>query len=300
MTARRASMAQRRRSVRFASALALAALTAAAALPFERTGVMLGLISLAGLLALWAVLRYPRPGGASGDLASRLNAAARLVVLAGLALALAAFGVSRWGAERAGIAALCPGQSAQMGRWNLALGQITPVAGEGFTALQAEIAARSGNRPAIKLSPQLRAYFGPAAGSDSAVRAHLWGGDLAVRLAAYDPRKGCLTLEASWLPLLGWMRIGCWLAALGAAVMALAAFASIWWRSAARTRIAMRREDRPLPAGAAKPAPKRRDWRLAALSAGSFGTNSLTSAASSEPNACEFLALNHLNIVISG
>ena len=251
--------AQARRSVRFWAAVAVAALAAAAALQLASPGRGLLLTSICGLFALALALRYPRPPAAASNLATRLNGAARLIFLAGLALALAAFAWSRLGAQQTRIAALCAGQSAQMGRWNFALGEIAPVAGGGFTALQAGLSAQRDKRPVIALTPQLRDYFAVASDAAADARAQaqvrwpVWDGELAVGFAAYDARSGCMALEASWWPLLGIAQLGSWLAALGAATMALAALASLGWRRAARQRIAMRREDRPLPrAGAAR------------------------------------------------
>lgn len=261
------SIAQSRRRTRFVAAAALAALAIVALFQFERSGAALALLTIAALPVLWAQLRHPRPGGAGTDLAGKVYRGGWWLVAAGLAVALVAFAVSRLVAERASVAALCPGQSAQLGRWNLALADVTPVAREGFTALQAQIAARRDGAPAIKLSPQLRSYFAPAAAfaADSAVRERAWNGDLVVRLTAYDSRKGCLALHASWQPFLGFAKFGSGLAAAGSALMAAIAFGSLSWRQAARARIDMRREDRPLPGGNAHLAKQQPVWQLCAI-----------------------------------
>ncbi len=240
-------LAGKRRSLRFWVSAALAGLIAASAIQLEAPGPELVPTALAVLAALWLALRHPRPAADRANRTNRFHAAARLILLAGLAIAAAAFAISHLGGQRARIAALCEGQSAKMGGWNFALAAITPVAGDGFTALEASLAAQRGAASPPLLKPQLRSWFLPARERGTASRARLWNGDLALRFADYDAPRACMALDASWRPLAGLAQLGGWLAAMGAALMALAALGSLRWRSKARARIAMRREDRPLP-----------------------------------------------------
>lgn len=240
-------LADQRRLLRFTASTALAALICALVAQLGNAGPRHWLAWLASAAALWPVLRYPRPAGLGAGRTDALNAAGRLILIAGLALLLAAYAAARLGEQRARIGTLCEGQSAQMSGWNLRLERITPVAGNNFTAIEAKVLASRGDARPIVLEPQLRSTLTPGPAPDSASRTALWAGDLALAVSAFDPVSGCLGLDASWRPFAGWARIGGWLAAIGAALMALVAFDALRWRRNARERIAMRRQDRPLP-----------------------------------------------------
>lgn len=258
-----------RRALRFWAAATLAPLAAAAALQLDSPGPGLLVNAIAALVPLSAVLRDPVPPGGWSGPAPGPDHAARLLVLAGLAVALGAFAWSQLGAQQARIARLCEGQSAQMGRWNFALGEISPVAGSGFTALQASLAARRGEHEPVALAPQRRDYFLPASAADATIRTRLWDGDLDVRFTGFDATGGCAALDAAWSPFRGLARLGSWLAALGAALLAVLALVSMRWRTRARARIAMRREENPLPGASAAPAAAPRlppRWQLIAAS----------------------------------
>ncbi len=291
---RSGGVADARRSVRFWASAALALLIAAAVIQLDVPGPGLMLAGVAAAAALWPVLRHPRPAGTSPDRASKLNASARLVLLAGLAIVGAAFAVSHTGEQRARMASLCDGQSADMGHWKFDLTDIVPVGGHGFTALQASIAAQRSNAPPVMLKPQLRFYFMPAPNDGAPGRAQLWDGDLALHFAGYDASKGCIELTFAWRPFAGLARLAGWLAALGAALMAVVALGSIRWRSNARKRIAMRREDRPLPGSSPARAGKPAMWPIgkvliACLIVGLAGTLALIWAAGQPRTAAPVL-----------
>lgn len=244
---RSSGIADTRRSLRLWAALALAAGTLTTVQWIDQPGpgkLLAGLVSLAGL---WIVLRHSRPRGTGVTRADMLNLAGLLALFAGLALFLLALAVSHGGEQRTQIAALCEGQSAQMGDWKLKLTRTTPVAGEGFTALEAAFSVSRSNAMPLLLEPQLRAEFGDKPPADRASRAHLWNGTFTLAFTSFDPRTGCLALNAVWRPFAGWTWIGSWLAGMGSLAMGQAALGSIRWRLAARKRIAMRRTERPLP-----------------------------------------------------
>lgn len=240
-------IADARRSVRFWAPVVLALLAAFSAAQIDSAGPGWALAVLAMAAPIYFILRYPRPRGASPDRATKITAVARLLVFGGLVVAMGAFAISRGTQQQALIGSLCEGQSAQMGEWNFALPKITPVAGPGFTALQSEIAARRGESAPLTLNPQLRAYFALTEAVIMPSRARRWDGDLSLSFSGYDTPSGCIKLSATWRPFAVWASIGLWLAALGAALLALVAASSLRWRANARERIAMRREDRPLP-----------------------------------------------------
>ncbi len=260
---RSSGVADARRTLRFRAAAALAVMLAATVIQLDQPGPGRVLAALAGLAALCLVVRSPRLAGAYPDRAGRLHAAARLILVAGLVVVIGAFAASHASEQRARIAVLCTGQSAQLGPWRLTLAGINPVAGAGFTALQADLAARIGAGEPVLLAPQLRTGFGQALQADAPARARLWNGDLSLRFTGYDAASDCMALDALWRPFAGLARLGGWLAALGAAALALVALGSLRWRRRARARIAMRREDRPL-AFARRPASKLPKWTVPA------------------------------------
>ncbi len=250
---RSSGLADFRRRLRFAASAALVALICAGAMRLDQGSAALWLAGIAGISALWLVLRYPRPAGTAPDRPGLVHRAGRLMLLGGLALMLGALVVSRGGEQRAAIPALCESQGAVLAGWELRLTRIIPVAGDGHTAIEAGITASRAQGEPITLAPQLRSYFSAQSALDPASRVSIWRGDLALKVPAFDPLTGCITLAVSWRPLAGLARLGGWLAALGAGLMALIALGSLHWRRNARDRIAMRRSERPLP-GPAKPA----------------------------------------------
>jgi tetratricopeptide (TPR) repeat protein len=237
------------RTVRFWGAVGLAIALAASAITLEDGGTVLVVAALVGLFALILVLRLRPPGLADG---LRLVGAARIALLVALAGALLALGWSRIGEQRVRGATLCAGQSLQLGTWNLGLKDIQPVAGPGYTALRAGLAARQGWGEKVALAPELREPMIPGLVTGEGVVARLPLGDLAVAVTRHDRVNDCVDLDARWRPLAGWAGGLLLLAALAAGLLALAAAQSLVWRANARARIAMRREDRPLP-GAAPP-----------------------------------------------
>ncbi len=257
-------LADERRLLRLIAPAALAALVAAIAGRLDSDSPALWLAGLGSAAALWLVLRHPRPAGTPPDRPGALHRTGRVLLLAGLALLLAGLVASRGGEQQARIGALCEGQSAQMGNWNLKLERVTPVAGEGFTAIEASFRASREQGLPMLLEPQLRSSWLPGAAPDPASRVALWSGDLELVLSRFDPVTGCLAITASWLPLAGAARSGGWLAVFGALLMAMVALSSLRWRIIAGERIAMRREERPLPTGQST-AKARRIWPLVGL-----------------------------------
>lgn len=244
---RRGGLADRQRRLRFRAAALLALALACVALLLDRNGIWLILAAAAGLGALALVLRFPRMPGRQPDKRYTAFVAGRAAVLAGLAMLLGSLAVAHSGEKHARHITLCEGQRVQLGDWELRLTRIVPVAGEGFTAIQADMAASRKAAPALTLSPRLLHRFASGPRGDGSSRQRLLMGDLALGLTGLGSASGCIALDAAWRPLAVWAVVGAWLAALGALGMALMAWCSIAWRERAAGRIAMRREDQPLP-----------------------------------------------------
>jgi cytochrome c-type biogenesis protein CcmH len=248
-----AGLADRRRRLRFFARSALAATLAALAYAIDRGGMPAILAALAAALPLGFVLRLPRPHGPGADWRARADAAGLAAVLLGLAILFGALAAAHGLERRARIPALCDSQRAILGNWQLRLLRTVPVAGDGYTAIEAQVVASRLGAPAITMRPRLTQWFAGRPTRDGSAHTRLWAGDLSLGLRDFDAASNCITLEAAWRPLAGWAMIGTVLASLGALAMSLLAMAGLNWRANACARIAMRREDRPL-AGRAAPA----------------------------------------------
>ncbi len=174
-----------------------------------------------------------------------LRQAGALVLVCGIAASLPSLGATLAGSQRQQ-ALFCPGTVAEFGRRTVSLVGIQPVAGEGFTAREAELTVRTDGAAPLVLRPRGTEYFRKPGLPNQIARHVYWDGELAARLSASSEGPECVTVDLWWRPLVNWFRYGAWLAALGALLMALAAVASLRWRSAARRRIGHRREDRRL------------------------------------------------------
>jgi|GEM_PF-1524602 len=241
-----AGLADKRRRLRFFAWSALAAALAALACAIDRGGMPAIFAALAAAIALGFVLRLPRPHGPGADWRARADAAGLAALLLGLAILVGAQAAAQGLERRARIPPLSDGQRAVLGDWQLRLLRTVPVAGDGYTAIEAQVVASRSGAPAITMTPRLAQWFAGRPTRDGSAHTRLWAGDLSLGLTDFDAAANCITLEAAWRPLAGWAVIGTGLASLGALAMSLLAMASLNWRANARARIAMRREDRPL------------------------------------------------------
>lgn len=215
---------------------------------FQEWSAADGLAVLAWLAALGAAARLELAGFRrslrfGGSPRMGLRQAGALVLVCGFAAAFPGFGATLAGSHRQQ-ALFCPGTVAEFGRRTISLIGIRPVAGEGFTALEAELTVRSDGAAPLVLRPRDTEYFRKPGLLDQPARHVYWDGEMAARLSANSEGPECVTVDLWWRPLVNWIRYGAWLAALGALLMALAALASLRWRSAALRRIGHRREDR--------------------------------------------------------
>jgi cytochrome c-type biogenesis protein CcmH len=205
---------------------------------FRELSLVDGLVVLAWLAALATAVRLGiRPVG------DRIGGMGAILMAGGLAAGLIGFVATMAGSEHRR-ADLCLGQTAALDGWSAALRQLQPVAGPGFTARDAELAIGTKRRAAIVLRPLDREYFSGPGLSGEPARHVNWNGELAVGVSASSGGLECLGVELWWRPLVAWFRYGAVFAALGAGLLAAAAFVSLWWRRAARVRIGHRREVR--------------------------------------------------------
>ena len=200
----------------------------------------LAALGAAARLERAGLLRSPRPGG-SPRMGLRQGGA--MVLAGGIAASLLGLVAAVEGSHRQQ-AFLCPGTAAEFGRRTVSLVRIQPVAGDGFTAREAELMVRTEAAAPLMLRPRNTEYFRKPGLPNQPARHGYWDGELAARMSASSDGLECVTADLWWRPLVNWFRYGAWLAALGALLMGLAALASLRWRSAARRRIGHRRDDR--------------------------------------------------------
>ena len=203
---------------------------------------------LAGLAALGSAARLELPGllrslRRGGLPRVGFRQAGALVLAGGIAASLLGLGATLAGSHRQQ-AFLCPGTVTKFGRRTVSLVGIQPVAGEGFTAREAELTVRNNAAAPLVLRPLDTEYFRKPSLPNQLARHVYWDGELVARVSASSEGLECATVDLWWRPLVNWFCYGAWLAVLGGLLMALAALTSLWWRSGARRRISHRREDR--------------------------------------------------------
>lgn len=243
-----------RRAARLWAAAALTALAAANATQIAQSpGPWWPLIDWPWQAAEWlAVLLWI----AAVVLVFRAREPARKLGLVLLTTGIAAFAVGTLvsSSNRASHSGqLCLGQVGKIGPWTAQLRELNALAGPDHTAIAAKLSLNSGIAKPAEARTQQRDYIVGAgsrlAGSDTVSRLN---GELLVSMTSIPAMRECITLRLEWRPFAQWLRYGAWLALAGANVLLLAAIRSVWWRTAARERIAMRRADqrrRALPLG---------------------------------------------------
>ena len=254
-----------RRAARLWVALALVALGCANALQIVQSpGPWWPLIgqglSLADLLAvlLWIAALL---------LAFRVRHRGWQAVLAVMGCAVGVFAVALVAAAAGhsrDSGSVCLGQSARIGAWSAHLRDITPVAGDDFTGLQAVLDLRSGDGPRFDTHLEDREYLAgghPRYAGSSVL--HRWNGELVAEVAYGRQAPGCMAVTLEWRLLGQWLGYAAWASLAGALLMLAAACRSHWRRAAAWQRIAMRREDRAR--GAVPVTWRRLPWQPLAL-----------------------------------
>jgi cytochrome c-type biogenesis protein CcmH len=139
---------------------------------------------------------------------------------------------------------VCPGESAKMDRWTATLRAVEPVVGADYTGVQAKLGIGFPDGLLMEARPEQRDYpLGSPhlmAGSQTLPR---WNGELLIQAMANNNSPECAELMIEWQPFAQWLRYGAWLSLAGTLVLLMGALRSAGWRTSARGRIAMRRED---------------------------------------------------------
>jgi cytochrome c-type biogenesis protein CcmF len=112
------------------------------------------------------------------------------------------------------LAAVTPGDTIEMGDWEITLENVTPVAGPNWTAIEARVAAsRDGAEPVV-LAPQARNFWAPAQATSESALLTRWDGQLYAVIGNQTP-DGRWQLRVWWKPFVTFIWYGGLLIALG-------------------------------------------------------------------------------------
>ncbi|MEP2234755.1 MAG: heme lyase CcmF/NrfE family subunit [Alteripontixanthobacter sp.] len=197
---------------------------------------LLGLALAAGLaVASFMPLR--------GRKLTRVPTATWGMVIAHFGIAVALFGMaseSAFSEER--LAAVEIGGSAQVGKWNVALDAVDPVAGPNWTALQGRLFATYGDGSPIELGPQSRDFWSPVQQTTESALVTRWNGQLYAVLGNQNA-DGRWQLRLWWKPFVTFIWYGGMLIALGGLLALIGRLVGDIKRRRIRARGDVRRAD---------------------------------------------------------
>ncbi|MEJ7926503.1 heme lyase CcmF/NrfE family subunit [Sphingobium sp. AN641] len=210
--------------------MALAVTSALAVFAWERIGILpfLGLVvalavGVGSLAPLWKRNLLRTPLFTYGMVIAHLGCA---VSLGGMA-ADSAFTVEKLVAAR-------PGDVIQTARWRLAFDKIMPVAGDNWTALQADMTVSRDDGAPIRIHPQSRFFSSPPTTTTEAALLTRWNGQLYVVLGQ-EADAGRWQVRIWWKPFVTFIWLGGVLIALGGLLALIGRERRGWllkWRAA--------------------------------------------------------------------
>jgi cytochrome c-type biogenesis protein CcmF len=127
------------------------------------------------------------------------------------------------------LAAVRPGETVRAGRWTLHFDKIMPLAGDSWTALQADISASRGGGEPVALHPQARTFTNPPTTTTESALLTRWDGQLYVVLGQ-DAGEGRWQLRVWWKPFVTLIWLGGVMIALGGALALLGRERRGWLR----------------------------------------------------------------------
>ena len=133
------------------------------------------------------------------------------------------------------LAAVRPGDTVQAGDWTLRLTQIMPVAGDNWTALQADMEVRRTGGDPVMVHPQSRFFASPPTTTTEAALLTRWNGQLYVVLGQ-EAEEGRWQVRVWWKPFVTLIWLGGGLIALGGALALIGRERRGWllkWRARA-------------------------------------------------------------------
>ncbi|WP_375290826.1 heme lyase CcmF/NrfE family subunit [Qipengyuania sp.] len=170
-------------------------------------GILVLLVVLAGV-ALLPLLGLALAGGLAvasslplrGRPLRRVPLATWGMVVAHFGIAVALFGMaseSSFNKER--LAAVVPGQSAQVGPWTVTLDDVAPVAGPNWTAIEGTLTASYAGGQPVVLKPQARNFWSPPQQTNESALETRWNGQLYAVIGEQSP-DGRWQLRLWWKP----------------------------------------------------------------------------------------------------
>ncbi|MFT4027987.1 MAG: cytochrome c-type biogenesis CcmF C-terminal domain-containing protein, partial [Novosphingobium sp.] len=163
------------------------------------------------------------------------------MVLAHLGIAVALFGMgseSAFSTER--LVAARTGDTVAVGPWRIKLASVDPVAGQNWTALEAEMAASYRGAAPSLIHPQSRSFWAPVQQTSEAALLTRWNGQL-YAVIGDESEDGRWQLRLWWKPFVPLIWLGGVLVALGGLLALLGRVWSDLKRIIARDKIAFRR-----------------------------------------------------------
>ena len=163
------------------------------------------------------------------------------MVIAHLGLSVTLFGMacdSAFSTEKLLAAHL--GQSTQVGPWQVTLTGVEPVAGQNWTALEAELQARYGDGEAFIMTPQARSFWAPVQNTTVSALHTRWNGQLYTVLGE-EAAGGRWQLRLWWKPFVPCIWLGGALIGLGGFLALLGRVIADLKRIAVRDKMADRR-----------------------------------------------------------
>ena len=210
----------------------------AAAIALGPVGVLPALgFALAGALAIASVLPL------KGRNLLRLPVATWGMVLAHFGIAVVLFGMAADSAfTKEVLIAANPGDTAEVGPWNVTLEDIEPVAGANWTALAGRMQVSYRGGAPVEVAPQARNYWSPVQSTSEVALVTRWNGQFYAMIGD-EGEDGRWQLMLWWKPFVIWIWYGGLLIALGGALALIGRVETDVKRRSVQRRMAERRED---------------------------------------------------------
>ena len=197
---------------------------------------LLGL-ALAGVVAVGSVLPL------RGRTLRRVPLVTWGMVIAHLGIAVALFGMASDSAfTRERLAALAPGQAAEVGPWRVVLNDVAPVAGANWTALQADLQASYQGGKSISLRPETRTFWAPSQATTESALATRWNGQL-YAVIGEEADQGRWQIRLWWKPFVTMIWFGGMLIAFGGVLALIGRLSTDLKRRTVTRRAAARRAE---------------------------------------------------------
>ncbi|MEP5937507.1 MAG: heme lyase CcmF/NrfE family subunit [Erythrobacter sp.] len=166
------------------------------------------------------------------------------MVLAHFGIAVALFGMASESAfTKERLAAVSPGDTIEVGDWQVTLQSVDPIAGPNWTAMEARVFAQRGAGEAIELAPQSRNFWAPQMQTTESALATTWDGQL-YAVIGNRAGDGRWQLRLWWKPFVTFIWYGGLLISLGGALAIIGRVLADLKRRSVQSRAGVRRTER--------------------------------------------------------